>query len=61
MGPDEIQTEFIPSVCTGYQSYPGGSAVLGASGTTFLNIIPGMIYDGKCYSQVADGITTQSG
>ena len=42
MGPDEIQTEFINSVCTGYQSYPGDPAVLGASGTTFLNIIPGI-------------------
>ena len=37
---DEIQTESIPSVHSGYQSYTGGPAVLGASGTTFLNKIP---------------------
>ena len=38
---DEIQTESIPSVHSGYQSYAGGPAVLGASGTIFLNKIPG--------------------
>ena len=37
MGLDEIQTESIPSVHGGYQSYAGGPAVPGASGTTFLN------------------------
>ena len=37
---DEIQTEYIPSVHSGYQSYAGGLAVLGASGTIFLNKIP---------------------
>ena len=41
-GLDEIQTESIFSVCSGYQSYAGGPAVLGASGTTFLNNIPGI-------------------
>ena len=41
-GLDEIQTESIPSVCSGYQSYAGSQAVLVASGTTFLNKIPGI-------------------
>ena len=41
-GLDEIQTESIPSVCSGYQNYAGGQALLGASGTTFLNKIPGI-------------------
>ena len=39
---DEIQTESIPSVCSGYQSYAGRPAVLGALDTTFLNKIPGI-------------------
>ena len=42
VGLDDIQTGSIPSVCSGYQSYAGGPAVLGPSGTTFLNIIPGI-------------------
>ena len=39
-GLDEMQSESIPNVCSGYQSYAVGSAVLGASGTTFHNKIP---------------------
>ena len=31
-----------PSVYSGYHSYAGGPAVPGASGTTFLNKIPGI-------------------
>ena len=42
MGLDEMQTKSIPSVCNGYQSYAGGTAVPGASGTTFPNKIPGI-------------------
>ena len=42
MGLVEIQTESIPSVCSGYQSYAGGPVVLGASGTTLLHKIPGI-------------------
>ena len=41
-GLDEIQTESIPSVCSGYQSYAGNPAVMGATGTTFLNKILGI-------------------
>ena len=42
MGLDEIQNESIPSVHSGYQSYAGGPAMLGASGATLLNKIPGI-------------------
>ena len=41
-GLDEIQTESIPNVCSGYRSYAGSPAVLGTSGTTFLDKIPGI-------------------
>ena len=33
---DEMRTESNPNICSGYHSYAGGPAVLGASGTTFL-------------------------
>ena len=39
-GLDVIQTESILSVCSGYQSYAGSPAVLGASGANFSNKIP---------------------
>ena len=42
IGPDEVQPESTPIVCSGYQSYVGNPAVPGVSGTTFLNKIPGI-------------------
>ena len=42
-GFDEIQIESIPSIQSGYQSYSGCPAVLGTSGTSFLNKIPGIL------------------
>ena len=41
-GLDEIRTDSNPSVHSGYHSYAGGPAVLGVSGTTFLNTMPGI-------------------
>ena len=41
-GLDEIRTDLNPSVHSQYHSYVGNPAVLGASGTTFLNKMPGM-------------------
>ena len=41
-GIDDIRTKSIRGVCSGYQNYAGGPAVPGASGTTFLNKIPGI-------------------
>ena len=37
---NKMQNVSIPSVCSGYQSYAGSPAVLGASSTTFLIKIP---------------------
>ena len=45
-GLDEIRTDSNPSVHSGYHSYASGPAVLGASGTTFLNKMPGI----PCFS-----------
>ena len=39
---DEMRTKSNPSIHSGYHSYAGGPAVLGASGTTFLNKMPGI-------------------
>ena len=43
---DEIRTDSNPSVHSGYHSYAGSPALLGASGTTFPNTIPGI----PCFS-----------
>ena len=37
-----MKSDSNPSVHSGYHSYAGGLSVLGASGTTFLNKIPGL-------------------
>ena len=37
-----MRSDSNPSVHSGYHSYMGGPAVVGASGTTFLNKMPGM-------------------
>ena len=37
---DDMQTDSVHSVQSGYTSYAGGPAVLGASGTTILKKIP---------------------
>ena len=42
----EMRIDSNPSVHSGYHSYAGRPAVLGASGTTFLNKIPGI----PCFS-----------
>ena len=39
---DDMSSDSNPSVHSGYHSYAGGSAVAGASGTTFLNKMPGI-------------------
>ena len=41
-GPNEMRTDSNPSIRSGYHSYAGSLAVLGASGTMFLNKIPGI-------------------
>ena len=41
-GLNEIRTDSNPSVHSGYHSYAGGPAVPGASGTAFLNKMPGV-------------------
>ena len=41
---DEMRTESNPSIHSGYHSYTGSPAVLGASGTTFLNTKPGILH-----------------
>ena len=43
---DDRQPDSIHSVQSGYHSHRGGPAVLGASGTTILNKIPGIL----CFS-----------
>ena len=43
---DEMRTDSNPSIHSGYCSHAGGPAVLGDSGTTFLNKIPGI----PCFS-----------
>ena len=43
---EEMRTDSNPSVHSGYHSYAGGPAVPGASGTMFLNKIPGI----PCFS-----------
>ena len=45
-GLEEMKTDSNPSVHSGYHSYAGGPAVLGASGTMILNKIPGI----PCFS-----------
>ena len=39
---DDMTTELSPGIHSGYHSYAGSPAELGASGTTFLNKIPGI-------------------
>ena len=39
---DEMRTESNPSICSGYHSYAGNPAMLGASDTTFINKISGV-------------------
>ena len=41
-GIDKMRYAFNPNVHSGYHSYVGGPAVLGASSTTFLNKMPGI-------------------
>ena len=41
-GVDYMRSDSNPSIHSGHHSYVGGPAVLGASGTTFLNKIPGI-------------------
>ena len=41
-GVDGMRSDSNPSVHSGYHSYVGSPAVLGASGTTFLNKMPGI-------------------
>ena len=43
---DDMQADSVHSVQSGYNSYAGSQAVLGASGTTILNKIPGI----PCFS-----------
>ena len=43
---DYMQSDSNQSIQSGYHSYVGSPAVLGASGTTFLNKIPGI----PCFS-----------
>ena len=43
---DEMGTDSNPSICSGYHSYLGTPAVLGASGITFFNKMPGI----PCFS-----------
>ena len=43
---DDMQTDSVHSIQSGSNSYAGGPAVLGASGTTILNKIPGI----PCFS-----------
>ena len=45
-GLDEMRTDSNPSIHSGYHSYAGSPAVPGASGTTFLNKMPGI----PCFS-----------
>ena len=48
---DDMRSDSNPSVHSGYHSYAGGPAVLGALGTTFLNKIPNipwfLVWKGK--------------
>ena len=39
---DEMRTDSNPSINSGYHGYAGSPAVSGASGTTFLNKMPGI-------------------
>ena len=41
-GVDEMRSDSNPSVHSGYHSYAGSPAVLGSSGTTFPNKMPGI-------------------
>ena len=41
-GQDEMRTDSNPSIHSGYHSYVCSPAVLAASGTTFLNKMPGI-------------------
>ena len=45
---DEMRTDSNPSIHSGYHSFAGGPTVLGASGTTFLNKMPGI----PCFSGI---------